>query len=50
MENSKEYCTIDGISMEEFLQREENLTKYELIRTNILTTTLNFNNCVQEFI
>ena len=50
VENSKEYCTIDGISMEEFLQREENLTKHEFIRKNILTTTLNFNNRVQEFI
>ena len=50
VKNSKESCYIDGIPLEEFLQKEENMTTHEYIRQNILTTTLNFNNRVQEFI
>ena len=48
--NSKEFCYVDGIPLEDFLRREENITTHEYIRQNILTTTLNFNNRVQEFI
>ena len=50
LKSSGEFCHIDGIPLEEFLQKEENLTKHEFIRQNILTVTLCFNNRVQEFI
>ena len=50
IENGIEYCTVDGIPLDDFLQREENSTKHEFIRKNILTTTLNFNHRVEEFI
>ena len=48
--STKEYCLIDGITLEEFFQKEENISKHEYIRKNILTTTLNFNHRVKEFI
>ena len=47
---SKEYCLVDGVPLEEFLQREENISTHEYIRQNILTTTLNFDHRVQEFL
>ena len=50
IENGLEQCTIDGIALEEYLQREENASKHEFIRKNILTATLNFNQTVKEFI
>ncbi len=34
----------------EFLEKEENKSKYEFIRKNVLTATQNFNHRVQEFI
>ena len=50
IENGLEHCTVDGIPLEEFLQKEENESKHEFIRKNILTATLNFNHRVEEFI
>ena len=50
VESSQEFCHIDGMPLEEFLKKEDNLTKHEFIRQNILTVTLCFNNRVQEFI
>ena len=50
IENGIECCTVDGIPLDDFLQREENLNKHEFIRKNILTATLNFNHRVEEFI
>ena len=50
IENGLEFCTIDGVPMEEFLQQEVNQSLHEFIRQNILTATLNFNNRVTEFI
>ena len=48
IQNGKERCQVDGVSLEEFLEKNE--SKHEFIRKNILTATLNFNNRVQEFI
>lgn len=50
IENGIEHCTVDGVPLDEFLQREENVSKHEFIRKNILTATLNFNHRVQEFL
>ena len=49
-ENSNEHCMVDGMPLLEFLQKEENVSKHEYIRRNILTMTLNFNNRVKEFV
>ena len=49
-ENTTEHCLVDSIPLNEFLQKEENVSKHEYIRQNILTMTLNFNQRVQEFI
>ena len=48
LKNGKEKCYVDGVALEEYLERNE--SKHEFIRKNILTATLNFNNRVQEFI
>ena len=50
IENGLEHCTVDGIPLEDFLQKEENESQHEFIRKNILTATLNFNHRVEEFI
>ena len=43
-----EHCFVDGIPIDEFLRKEENLTKHEYIRQNILNVTLNFDKRVKE--
>ena len=49
-ENNVEKCFIDGIPLEEFLLKEENISKHEYIRKNILNVTLNFDKRVKEFL
>ena len=46
--NGIEECTIDGMTIDDFLQQHEG--KHEFIRKNILSATLNFNHRVKEFI
>lgn len=45
VENTQEQCYIDGTPLE-FLQKEENISKHEFIKQNILTCTLNFDHRV----
>ena len=49
-QDNKEQCFVDGMPLEEFLQKEENISKHEYIRRNILNVTLNFDKRVKEFI
>ena len=44
----REECLIDGLTIDEFI--EQNSTKFEFIRDNILTATRNFNFRVKTFI
>lgn len=48
--DGQDHCLIDGTFLDEFLQREENHSKHDFIRQNILNVTLNFNHRVREFI
>ena len=44
----QEECLIDGLTIDEFIQ--QNSTKFEFIRDNILTATRNYNFRVKSFI
>ena len=43
-----EHCYVDGIPLDQFLRKEENITKHEYIRQNILNVTLNFDKRIKE--
>ena len=43
-----EHCYVDGIPLDKFLRKEENITKHEYIRQNILNVTLNFDKRIKE--
>ena len=52
--NGLEECFVtdkngDVLSLDEFIKRDENKSKYEFIRKNVLTATLHFNHRVEEF-
>ena len=52
--NGLEECLVtdkngDVYTLDEFIKRDENKSKYEFIRKNVLTATLHFNNRVEEF-
>ena len=44
VDGTYQYCIVDGLPLEEFLQKRENISKHEFIRQNILTATINFDN------
>ena len=46
----REEVFVDGVSLEDFLQQDQNQSKHDFIKDNILRQTLVFDNRVKEFI